>query len=118
MKRLLCAVGIVLVAPVVLASQDASQSIEIVTEFNGLDIQWEPLGVEGVSSEKVDLTGTPAVTVTNNSNERVLCEFTALPEQHERTPTELLEPNSRVVMKVPGKYTEGGPIAVLECERQ
>ena len=117
MKHLLCAVGLLVAAPFAFADAGGTESFEIVPRLNGLDIQWEPLGVPGASSDKVDLKGTPAVTVVNNSNERVLCEFIALPEEQERTPSELLEPNERVVMKVPGKYTEDGPIAVLECRR-
>ncbi|SDR94502.1 hypothetical protein SAMN05216421_0617 [Halopseudomonas xinjiangensis] len=109
MNRVLFGVCFVIAMPVL------AQSVEIITEFNGLDIEWEPLGVEEASSEQVDLKGTPAVTVINRSNERVLCEFAALPDETERTPTSVLEPNDRAVLEVPGKYSEGGPIALLEC---
>lgn len=93
----------------------SAHALEIETRLNGLDVLVEPLGVEGVSSDKVDLKGVRAVKVTNRTNQWVLCEFVGIPEERRRTETAVLEPNDSEVLRAPGKYTAGGPLAVLEC---
>ncbi|MEH6389923.1 MULTISPECIES: hypothetical protein [Pseudomonas] len=103
------------VAGLFAAAAGSVHALEIETRLNGLDVLVEPLGVEGTSSEEVDLRGVRAVKVTNRTNEWVLCEFTAIPEQRRTTDTAVLEPNDTGVLRVPGKYTAGGPLAVLEC---
>lgn len=103
------------VAGLLLLAAGPSHAVEIVTKLNGLDVEVEPLGVEGVSSDEVDITGVRAVTVTNRTNDWVLCEFVGIPEERRRTETAVLEPNEQEVLRAPGKYTAGGPLAVLEC---
>lgn len=93
----------------------STHALEIETRLNGLDVLVEPVGVEGVSSEKVDLKGVRAFKVTNRTNQWVVCEFVGVPEQTQRTETAALEPNDWEILRAPGKYTTGGPLAVLQC---
>lgn len=81
------------------------QDVQVSTRLNGMDIEVVPLGV-------------PAVKVTNRSNEIASCQFHALPEETvmTATPAFSVNPNEQVVMRVPGKYSAGGPIALLVCE--
>lgn len=109
--------GIACIAGLLVLAASPVHAVEIVTKLNGLDVEVEPLGVEGVSSEEVDITGVRAVTVTNRTNDWVLCEFVGIPEERRRTETAVLEPNEQEVLRAPGKYTAGGPLAVLECVR-
>ncbi|MCQ4309075.1 hypothetical protein NA645_13870 [Pseudomonas stutzeri] len=94
------------------------QDVQVSTRLNGMDIEVVPLGVPEASSSKVDLVGVPAVKVTNRSNEIASCQFHALPEETvmTATPAFSVNPNEQVVMRVPGKYSAGGPIALLVCE--
>lgn len=105
----------VYVAGLLAAVVGSAHALEIETQLNGLDIEVEPLGVEGTSSDKVDLRGVRAVKVTNRTNQWVLCEFKSVPEQRMRTETAVLQPNDTAVLRAPGKYTAGGPLAILEC---
>ncbi len=90
----------------------------VATRLNGMNLEIEELGVPGASSEKVDLTGVPAIKVTNRSNEIASCQFHALPEETVMTaaPAASINPNEQSVMRVPGKYSGGGPIALLVCK--
>jgi len=93
----------------------------VVTRLNGLDLEIEELGVPAASSEKVDLRGVPAIKVTkvtNRSEEIASCQFHALPEETAMTaaPAVSISPNEEVVMRVPGKYSAGGPLALLVCK--
>ncbi|MGN2624460.1 hypothetical protein ACTCUN_14855 [Stutzerimonas balearica] len=90
----------------------------VVTRLNGLDLEIEELGVPAASSEKVDLRGVPAIKVTNRSEEIASCQFHALPEETAMTaaPAASISPNEEVVMRVPGKYSAGGPLALLVCK--
>lgn len=92
----------------------------VVTRLNGLDLEIEELGVPAASSEKVDLRGVPAIKVTNRSEEIASCQFHALPEETAMTaaPAVSISPNEEVVMRVPGKYSAGGPLALLVCKRE
>ncbi len=103
------------VAGLLAVAATPADALEIETQLNGLDVLVEPLGVEGASSDEVDLKGVRAVKVTNRTNQWVLCEFVGIPEERRRTETAVLEPNEQEVLRAPGKYTAGGPLAVLEC---
>jgi hypothetical protein len=88
------------------------------TRLNGMDLEVEELGVPEASSSKVDLVGVPAIKVTNRSQEIASCQFQALPEETVMTaaPAVSVNPNEQAVMRVPGKYSGGGPIALLVCK--
>ena len=90
----------------------------VVTRLNGMNMEIEELGVPSASSEQVDLRGVPAIKVTNRSAETASCQFHALPEETAMTatPAASISPNEEVVMQVPGKYSAGGPIAMLVCK--
>lgn len=90
----------------------------VVTRLNGMDLKIEELGVPAASSEKVDLKGVPAIKINNRSQEIASCQFHALPEETVMTaaPAVSVNPNEEVVMRVPGKYSAGGPIALLVCK--
>lgn len=90
----------------------------VVTRLNGMNMEIEELGVPSASSEQVDLRGVPAIKVTNRSAEIASCQFHALPEETAMTatPAASISPNEEVVMQVPGKYSAGGPIAMLVCK--
>ncbi|WP_141566877.1 hypothetical protein [Stutzerimonas stutzeri] len=90
----------------------------VVTRLNGMDIKVEELGVPSASSDSVDLKGVLAIKVNNHSNEIASCQFHALPEETVMTaaPAASVNPNEEVVMRVPGKYSAGGPIALLVCK--
>ncbi|WP_120994272.1 hypothetical protein [Stutzerimonas urumqiensis] len=112
MKRTLLACVMAIAMPVL------AQEIQIEKQLNGMDLEIEPLGVPGVSSDKVDLIGVPAIKVTNRSNEIASCQFHSLPEETSMTatPAFAIDPNEQAVMRVPGKYSAGGPIARLVCK--
>jgi hypothetical protein len=105
-------IGLALATPVF------AQGPLVVTRLNGMELEIEELGVPGVSSDKVDLVGVPAIKVTNRSNEVASCQFHALPDETvmAATPSQAISPNEQVVMRVPGKYSSGGPIALLVCK--
>ncbi|MEK0364142.1 hypothetical protein [Pseudomonas sp. CBC3] len=90
----------------------------VTTRLNGMDLELEELGVPEASSSKVDLKGVPAIKVTNRSQEIASCQFHALPEETVMTATPVvsISPNEQAVMRVPGKYSAGGPIALLVCK--
>lgn len=110
MNRTLSAVaGLMFVLPVF--AQDGT----VTTRLGGMNIEVEELGVPGAS---VDNKGVPAIKVTNRSNEIASCQFHALPEETVMTasPAASISPNEEVVMQVPGKYSAGGPLALLVCK--
>jgi hypothetical protein len=90
----------------------------VATRLNGMDLKVEELGVPEASSDEVDLKGVPAIKVTNRSQEVASCQFHALPEETvmTATPAASISPNEQSVMRVPGKYSSGGPIALLVCK--
>ena len=90
----------------------------VVTRLNGMNIEVEELGVPEASSDDFDLRGVPAIKVTNHSQEIASCQFHALPEETVMTasPAMSISPNEQAVAKVPGKYSSGGPIALLVCK--
>ncbi|WP_417778472.1 hypothetical protein [Stutzerimonas xanthomarina] len=94
------------------------QEPQVVTRLNGMDIKVEELGVPSASSDSVDLKGVPAIKVNNHGNEIASCQFHSLPEETvmAATPAVSVNPNEEVVMRVPGKYSAGGPIALLVCK--
>ncbi len=100
------------------ATPALAQTPEITTRLHGMDLQIEQLGVPSASSDKVDLKGVPAIKVTNHSPEIASCQFHALPEETVMTaaPAVSVSPNEQVVMRVPGKYSAGGPKALLVCQ--
>ncbi|MCQ4258124.1 hypothetical protein [Stutzerimonas stutzeri] len=104
--------GLVFAIPVL------AQEPLVATRLHGMDLELEELGVPSASSEKVDLKGVPAIKVKNRSQEIASCQFHALPEETAMTatPAESISPNEEVVMQVPGKYSAGGPIALLVCQ--
>jgi hypothetical protein len=90
----------------------------VATRLNGMNMEIEELGVPEASSSEIDLKGVPAIKVTNRSQEIASCQFHALPEETvmTATPAVSINPNEQAVMRVPGKYSSGGPIALLVCE--
>lgn len=113
MNRLLLAL-----AGLAVAIHAVGQESLIATRLHGMDLQIEELGVPAASSDKVDLKGVPAIKVNNRSQEVASCQFHALPEETVMTaaPAVSVNPNEEVVMRVPGKYSAGGPIALLVCK--
>ncbi len=95
-----------------------AQEMQVTTRLHGMDIKIEELGVASASSDKVDLEGVRAIKVNNHSQEIASCQFHALPEETAMTatPAVSVSPNEEVVMRVPGKYSAGGPVALLECK--
>lgn len=91
------------------------QEPRVTTRLGGMDLEVVELGVPAASA---DDKGVPAVKVTNRSNEIASCQFYALPEETVMTaaPATSINPNEEVVMRVPGKYSAGGPLALLVCE--
>lgn len=114
MKALLVLCSFILASPV-LAQE--SPDVQVVQRLGGMDIEVEWLGVPQAESDKVDLVGVPAVKVTNRSNRIASCRFHAEPQETAMTasPAQSIAPNEQAVMRVPGKYSAGGPRAVLEC---
>lgn len=112
MKPLLWTLALGLSLPVLAAE------LPVTVELNGLPLEIEPLGVPGTESNKVDLIGVPAIKVTNRGNEIASCQFHGVPEESAMTAAPAFEvnPNEQVVMRVPGKYSGGGPLAVLVCQ--
>lgn len=113
MKRpLLALVSLMFAIPVL------GQEPLVVTRLHGMDLEIEELGVPSASSDKVDLKGVPAIKVNNRSQEIASCQFHALPDETvmTATPAVSVNPNEEVVMRVPGKYSAGGPIALLVCK--
>lgn len=112
MRPLVALVGLAFATPAL------AQEPLIATRLNGMDLKIEELGVPSASSEKVDLKGVPAIKVNNRSQEIASCQFHALPEETVMTaaPAVSVNPNEEVVMRVPGKYSAGGPIALLVCK--
>lgn len=90
----------------------------VVTRLNGMNLEIEELGVPEASSDDVDLRGVPAIKITNRSPEVASCQFHALPEETvmTATPAMSISPNEQAVARVPGKYSSGGPIALLVCQ--
>ncbi len=90
----------------------------VATRLNGMDLEIEELGVPEASSNKVDLEGVPAIKVTNRSQAIASCQFHALPDETAMTaaPAVSVNPNEEAVMRVPGKYSSGGPVALLICK--
>ncbi|WP_217473980.1 hypothetical protein [Stutzerimonas stutzeri] len=90
----------------------------VTTRLNGMDLEIEELGVPGTSSSKSDLVGVPAIKVTNRSEAIASCQFHALPDETAMTaaPAVSVNPNEEAVMRVPGKYSSGGPVALLVCK--
>lgn len=90
----------------------------VAKRLNGMDLEIEELGVPQASSDTVDLVGVPAIKVTNRSQEIASCQFHALPDETVMTaaPSASINPNEQAVMRVPGKYSGGGPIALLVCK--
>lgn len=87
----------------------------VVTRLHGMDLKVEELGVPAASA---DDKGVPAIKINNHSNEIASCQFHALPEETVMTaaPAVSVNPNEEVVLRVPGKYSAGGPIALLICK--
>lgn len=113
MKRTLLALfGVAFVLPAL------GQEPLVATRLNGMNLEIEELGVPEASSSQVDLKGVPAIKVTNRSQETASCQFHALPEETvmTATPAASINPNEQAVMRVPGKYSSGGPIALLVCK--
>lgn len=110
--------SLLVLASLAIAIPALAQDVDVSTRLNGMDIEVTPLGVPEAESSKVDLIGVPAVKVTNRSNEIASCQFHALPEETVMTaaPAFSVNPNEQVVMRVPGKYSGGGPIALLVCK--
>lgn len=95
-----------------------AQETQVKTRLHGMQIKVEELGVPSASSDKVDLEGVQAIKVNNQDQEIASCQFHALPEETvmTATPAVSVNPNEEVVMRVPGKYSAGGPVALLECK--
>jgi len=91
------------------------QDSRVATRLGGMNLEIEELGVPAAS---VDDKGVQAIKVTNRSNEIASCQFHALPDETlmTATPAASISPNEQVVMRVPGKYSAGGPLALLVCE--
>ncbi len=113
MKRTLLAL-----ASLAFAIPAIGQEPLVATRLHGMDLKIEELGVPSASSDKVDLKGVPAIRVQNRSQEIASCQFHALPEETVMTaaPAVSVNPNEEAVMRVPGKYSAGGPIALLVCK--
>ncbi|WP_407290791.1 hypothetical protein [Stutzerimonas zhaodongensis] len=111
-RRLLALVSLTFAVPAL------GQDPLVATQLNGMDLEIEELGVPSASSDKVDLKGVLAIRVTNRSGEIASCQFHALPEETVMTaaPAASISPNEQAVMRVPGKYSAGGPIALLVCK--
>ena len=101
-----------------LAAPAIAQGPIVATRLNGMELNIEELGVPRASSDKVDLVGVPAIKVTNHGNEVASCQFHSLPDETvmTATPSQSIDPNEQVVMRVPGRYSNGGPIALLVCQ--
>ena len=106
--------ALVVSAPALAENDD----VEIRMRLGGMALEIAPLGVPQASSEKVDLKGVLAVKVTNRDNRIASCQFHALPEETAMTatPAASIAPNEQSVLRVPGKYSAGGPVALLVCK--
>lgn len=96
----------------------AENDVEVRLRLGGMDLEVVPLGVPEASSEKVDLKGVRAVKIINRDNRIASCQFHALPEETAMTatPAVTISPNEQSVLRIPGKYSAGGPVALLVCE--
>ena len=115
-KPLLLACSLALYAPLALAR---TAEPEIVTHFDGLDIQVSPMGVparsEGVEGE---LLGVRAVKVMNRSDAQITCEFHVPAEARadaSAPPVFTVAPGSQAVERVPGEYSPDRPYAEITC---
>lgn len=114
MNRTLLAATLAVTLPALAADEPM-----VVTELNGMDIEVVELGVPGVDfSSDLDVEGVPAVRVINRDNVVASCQFRAEPEETvmASTPSYDVDPNEEVVLRVPGKYSAGGPFAILVCQ--
>lgn len=107
-----------LAALVLSAPALAENDVQVRLRLSGMALEVAPLGVPEASSDKVDLVGVPAVKITNRDNRVASCQFHALPEETVMTaaPSVSIAPNEQSVLRVPGKYSAGGPLALLVCE--
>lgn len=109
MNRSVCGVCFALAMPVF------AQEGGFDTQFNDLDIEWKPFGVEVEQNDEalVDQR-VAAITLINRSDARALCQFVGAFGQAGPAPVLVLEPNDRAVLRTP-QSSDAQPAALLQC---
>ena len=109
MKRLICGVCLALAMPAF------AQESGFDTQFNDLNIEWEPFGVEvEQSDEAVVDKPVAAITLINRGDARALCQFVGASDQAGPAPVLVLEPNDRAVLRTP-QSSDAESTALLQC---
>lgn len=114
MKPFLWGIVLAVVSPGYAAAETQNAVIE--PQFNGLNIQWTPFGAGAPTDSVESPEDMRAITLSNNSEQRVLCEFVAAPDRRQSTPTPklVLEPTEQAVLRLPVEQASGEP-AMLSC---